>query len=72
MMGNLSIINIKVNCAFGVYIKLRNIKSKLHKKSAIIAFTKMKSFVKTLLSEIDLHNIGVKARNKNHWKVVLK
>ena len=23
-------------------------------------------------SEIDLHNIGIKARNENHWKVVVK
>ena len=23
-------------------------------------------------SEIDHHNIGIKARNKNHWKVVVK
>ena len=49
MMGNLSIINIIVNCTFGVYIKLRNIKPKLHKKSAIIAFTKMKSFVNFII-----------------------
>ena len=23
-------------------------------------------------SQIDLHSIGIKARNKNHWKVVVK
>ena len=28
--------------------------------------------VREIMSEIDLHNIAVKGRNKHHWKVVMK
>ena len=28
--------------------------------------------IREIESEIDLHNIGIKARNKKHWKVVVK
>ena len=28
--------------------------------------------IREIKSEIDLHNIGIKARNKKHWKVVVK
>ena len=28
--------------------------------------------IKELITNVDLHNIGVKARNRNHWKNVVK
>ena len=45
MMANLSIINILSNLVTDVYIKLKNITSKLHNTSASIAFIKKALFV---------------------------
>ena len=48
-MPNLSIINILLNRVVNIYIKLKSITSKLHNKSASIAFIKKALFADVIL-----------------------
>ena len=48
MMVNLSIINILPNRAADIYVKLKNITSKLHNMSGRIAFVKKALFVEVI------------------------